>query len=60
MNIDQAAQDRINELEADLVAEGQRIDLLLETVHEQEQLIRALKAQNAALMKGQKVNYEVA
>jgi len=58
MNVDQNALDYIAELEADLVAEGQRIDLLQEACDELTEENRALKGQLAMIMRD--VLYEVA
>ncbi len=43
MNLDREAQKRIAELEADLVAEGQRVDLLQEQLDERDLRIRILE-----------------
>jgi hypothetical protein len=43
MDIDRLANERITELEADLVAEGQRIDLLLESLYERDAYILRLE-----------------
>lgn len=49
MDMDQKARERILELEADLVAEGQRIDLLQEALDDAIAENRALKGQIAML-----------
>ena len=43
MQLDKAAQQRIAELEADLEAEGQRIDLLQEQLYERDTRIKVLE-----------------
>lgn len=58
MNIDKAAQQRIAELEADLVAEGKRIDLLLEQLYERDTRIRSLEYDLAMLRRDRR--HEVA
>ena len=45
MDPDQSAIERIKELEADLIAEGQRIDLLQEALDDAIAENRALKGQ---------------
>lgn len=60
MNMDQKAAERIAELEADLEDAFVTIDLQQETINEQEELIRSLKAQIRAIQNGQKVDYGVA
>ena len=45
MNIDKKCQERITELESDLEAEGQRIDLLLERLYELQDENRKLRGQ---------------
>lgn len=58
--IDVIAAKRIAELEADLEDAFVTIDLQQETINEQEELIRSMKAQIRAIQNGQKVNYGVA
>jgi len=59
MNIDQAAEERIKELEAQLEDAYVIIDLQQADLDEYMAENRALKAQNRALRNHQKVNYGV-
>lgn len=60
MNNDMIAAERIAELEAQLEDAYVKIDLQQETIDEQDQLLRTMRAQIKALQNGQKVNYGVA
>ena len=57
MNTDMIAAERIKELEEQLEDAYVKIDLQQETIDEQDQLLRTLKAQIRAIQNGQKVDY---